>query len=54
MPILEVYPRFSMTTFRETDLSDKTDYLTEVTHRKHDSVTGMWQDHGAKVGRVEK
>lgn len=43
-----------MTAFRETDLSDKTDYLTEATHRKHHSVTGMREGHGAKVGRVEK
>lgn len=37
-----------MTTFRETGLPDKTDYLIEVTHRKHQSVTGMQESHGAE------
>ena len=37
-----------MTTFRETDLPDKTDYRIEVTHRKHHSVTGMREGHGAQ------
>lgn len=42
MPVLEVHPGFPTPPPGETDLPEK------VTHRKHQTVTRVWEGHRAK------